>query len=277
MKDFNEDPQFTRLLCREDDTVDLILLALEFARDFNPGLDFGPTLAWIDARGSELAPRLARAADDEALLTVISQCLAAEHGLTGSPEVFESPEGSCIDRVIETRRGIPLVLSLIYQAVAARQHIDLLGVCSPGHFILRYNTPLKPLFIDPYNGGRILTHAQAIKLFEEFKGLSRAEARRVLEPASTRAIVLRLLRNLKNLSANTEDWRKCALVQDRLLALEPGLFEERLDWGMIQLKAGRPGPALSMLEKCLRNCPEETQTLLKQQIGMARSQLAAWN
>ncbi|MFM8583454.1 MAG: SirB1 family protein, partial [Planctomycetaceae bacterium] len=251
--------------------------ALEFARDFTPCLDFGPTLAWIDARAAELAPRLARAADDEQLLTEISRCLAGEHGLTGSPEVFESAAGSCLDRVIETRRGIPMALSLIYRAVAAKQHIDLLGVCAPGHFLLRYNTPLKPLFVDPFNNGRIVTYADATRLIEVSKGISRTEARRTLAESTTRAIALRLLRNLKALSSHAEDWRKCALVQDRLLALEPGSFEERRDWGMIQLKAGRPGPALSMLEKCLRNCPEESQKLLNQKIVMARGQLAAWN
>lgn len=277
LAEFAGDEQFTRLLCREDDAVDLTVLALEIARDCTPGLDFRPTLDWIAERGEELAPRLARAAGDRELLRELSQCLAVEQGITGSDEAFDSADGSCLNRVIENRRGIPLSLCLLYRAVAARQQIELQGVCAPGHFLLRYDTFSQPLFVDAFRAGNVLSLSEVSDRLRTEEGLGRSDIRQALEAGSTRAIALRILANLKVVTAQNEEWKRCARIQSRLLALQPAAYHERRDWGLIQLKAGRPGPALSMLEQCLKTCPEDQRPALLEHAALARRQMTTWN
>jgi hypothetical protein len=111
----------------------------------------------------------------------------------------------------------------------------------------------------------------------EEQEMTRSEARKALEPASPRAIIVRMLNNLKAITARTEDWKLCYKVQNRLLALHPAQYNERRDWGLIALKAGRPGPALTMIEQCLRNCPADEAEVLRDHAKLARGAVAQFN
>jgi regulator of sirC expression with transglutaminase-like and TPR domain len=277
LEEFARDREFVKLLGRRDDEVDLTVAALELARDAEPDLDFGPTLAWCDARAAELAGPLARANNDQKILDALTECLAVRHGLTGDPAAYDSPDGSYLPQVIKARRGIPISLSLVYLAVADRAGLGLKGVCAPGHFLTRFDTLHKPYFIDAYQQGTVQSMAEALERLMSEQDLSRAEARQALEASSPRAILVRMLNNLKAVTARTEDWKLCYKVQTRLLALHPAQYNERRDWGLIALKSGRPGQALTMIEQCLKSCPEDEQQILRDHVRLARSALAQFN
>ncbi|MCY2963406.1 MAG: hypothetical protein NT069_07095, partial [Planctomycetota bacterium] len=66
--DFAEDSEFSKLLGRRDDEVDLTRAALELARDADPNLSFDPVLNWVADRAGELSGPIARASGDEAIL-----------------------------------------------------------------------------------------------------------------------------------------------------------------------------------------------------------------
>jgi regulator of sirC expression with transglutaminase-like and TPR domain len=119
--------------------------------------------------------------------------------------------------------------------------------------------------------------AEALERLMSEQDLSRAEARQALEASSPRAILVRMLNNLKAVTARTEDWKLCYKVQTRLLALHPAQYNERRDWGLIALKSGRPGQALTMIEQCLKSCPEDEQQILRDHVRLARSALAQFN
>ena len=275
--DFSGDSEFRKLLGRRDDEVDLTIAALELARDADPQLDFAPTLQWIEARGAELAGEFALARGDEAVLKVLANCLAGKHRITGASDAYESPDGTYLNRIIATRQGIPISLAVLYMAVAEKAGVALRGVCAPGHFLARYETLHKPLFVDAFHHGRIASFAECLERIQQEHQLTKSQARRALEPAGTRAIVTRMLNNLKAVLAQNERWALCWKVQHRLLALQPSSYSERRDWALVSLKAGRPGQALTMLEECLQNCPAEERQVLQQHSLQARSAVAQFN
>lgn len=275
--DFAADAEFLKILGRQEDSVDLTAAALELARDAYPGLEFEPVFRWIDERAAELSGPLARARSDEELLGELSACLADRQGIVGTPEIFESADGSFLNRVIEQKTGIPISLSVLYIAVARRAGIDLAGVGAPGHFLTRYDTIDVPLFVDAFAAGKILTRDECVARLEETQGVPRANARAALEPVGPRLIIIRMLNNLKTLYAKQRDWKACWKVQHRLLALQPAVYSERRDWGVISVKAERGGPALAMLESCLKTCPAEEREFLNSQVTAAKGQLAKWN
>ena len=86
-----------------------------------------------------------------------------------------------------------------------------------------------------------------------------------------------MLSNLKTLYARQGEWRACWKVQHRLLALQPAVYNERRDWAVVAIKAGRSGQALEMLESCLKTCPPEDRAFLETQQREARGKLAQWN
>jgi regulator of sirC expression with transglutaminase-like and TPR domain len=277
LEDFAADAEFCKLLGRREDHVDLTAAALELARDAYPDLVFEPVFRWIDDRAGELRGPLAQAVSDEALLGELAACLAGRHGIVGSREIFEHADGSFLNRVIERKTGIPISLSVLYMAVAARTGIPLLGVAAPGHFLTSYETIDTPLFVDPFASGKIRTFDETVDWLEETQRLARESARSALQPVGPRLIIIRMLNNLKTLYAKQGEWRACWKVQHRLLALQPALYNERRDWAVIAVKAGRSGQALEMLERCLESCPAEDREFLEQQRQEARGKLAQWN
>jgi regulator of sirC expression with transglutaminase-like and TPR domain len=78
--------------------------------------------------------------------------LAGEMGLQGNRTNYYAPENSYLNRVIETRRGIPLTLSLAYLFTARRLGWDAWGVSTPGHYLMS----VEGCILDPYFGGVVV-------------------------------------------------------------------------------------------------------------------------
>ena len=58
-----------------------------------------------------------------------------------------------LDRVLERRRGLPILLSAVYVEVARRADVPLAGVGLPGHYVVGHFGGAEPLLLDPFNGG----------------------------------------------------------------------------------------------------------------------------
>jgi regulator of sirC expression with transglutaminase-like and TPR domain len=275
--EFPGDEEFARLLVRQPD-VDVTLVALELARDAYPELDFQHTLAWLSRRGRELTDVALKAPNDRDLLRSIGRCLSGTHGLHGDREAFLRPESSYLHRVIETGVGIPISLSLVYVAAGQRAGIDLVGVASPMHFLVRYDGDDGTYFLDPFNQGRILSHDRCLRWLSQLTKLPADDIDLMLEPARPREIVVRMLNNLKSLHVHQDDWESAWRVQRRLTALQPTLFDQRRDLALVALKSNRLGLAVDLLSACLKDSPDEpTSQFLKNHLYAAEHLLAEWN
>jgi regulator of sirC expression with transglutaminase-like and TPR domain len=161
--------------------------------------------------------------------------------------------------------------------VAERTGLSLKGVAAPGHFLTSYETIDKPLFLDAFHAGKILTYDEAVEWLVETQVVARDKTRAALEPVGPRQIIIRMLNNLKTLYAKQGDWRACRKVQHRLLALSPAAYNERRDWAVISIRAGHSGQAIEMLESCLATCPPDEREFLEKQRQEAHGKLAQWN
>lgn len=270
------DREFMKLMTRCSE-INLTEAALELARDAYPTLEFGPTLDWIQARADEIAGPVATARTERDALGALADCLAGRHDIRGDRESFERADGSYLNRVIETRRGIPISISALYMAVAAPAGICLQGVSAPGHFLTRYESMEGPLFVDAFAGGAVLTYDECVERLCRESDLSRELAESALDPVGPRTIILRMLNNLKVLHAKQGNWPAAWIVQHRLTSLRPTSYVERRDMGLISLKVNRPGLAVDLLEACLKACPSDETKILEQHLSEARRQLALWN
>lgn len=275
-RDFSADVEFSRLLLRDSD-VDLTLVALEIARDADPALQFEETLNWIAARAAELSGRAAGAWSEADSLRALSTLLADTYGLMGDEEAYQLAESSYLPEVIARKRGIPISLSILYMAVARAIGLDLKGVAAPQHFLTRFDGIEGTIYLDPFVGGRIMDRDEVLHFLHEITNMPESELKPCLKPADSRAIVIRMLNNLKVLHAKHEDWSAAWRVQERLVALKPTCYEERRDLAFIAMKAERTQDAIDLLEDCLAECPEEQSTLLEQHLDEAKRQLARWN
>jgi regulator of sirC expression with transglutaminase-like and TPR domain len=274
--EFHNDGEFRKLLARRQD-VDLTVLALELARDGQPTLNFSHTLEWISRRADEVRNHLTRARNDRAMLRELSRCLSGTHGLHGDKEAYHRAESSYINRVIETGVGIPISLSLVYVAVAQRAGVELEGVAAPMHFLTRLESIEGPLFVDAFHQGDVLSYDECCTWLESLSGMDSEEIESALEPARPRDVVIRMLNNLKALFVKQEQWDQVWHVQRRLAALHPGAFDHRRDLALVAIKSNRPGPAIDLLESCLKTCTSQDRPILQGHLIIAERLLADWN
>ena len=148
-----------------------------------------------------------------------------ERALMGHRDDYYDPRNSFIEEVLETRRGIPISLSVIAMEVGRRVGVDLVGVGMPGHFLIaeRPRQGLVPdTFADPFHGGRVMDASGCARLFAELLGEAQRFDVRFLAMTPPMSIVERMLNNLKAVYLRNGDTARLRGVM-ALRAAFPGL------------------------------------------------------
>jgi regulator of sirC expression with transglutaminase-like and TPR domain len=148
-------PPFAELARAPDPPLDALALAL--AAEFRE-VDATVALATLDALGAELLAASA-GGSPEAEARACAELLGGRHGFAGDTEHYDDPGNSMLDLVLTRRRGLPILLSVVYVEVALRAGMQLAGVGLPGHFVVGHFGADPPLLLDPFGGGQTLERA----------------------------------------------------------------------------------------------------------------------
>jgi regulator of sirC expression with transglutaminase-like and TPR domain len=117
-----------------------------------PELQISESRAFLDFWGKTVRDRLPDKADDALTCEILRSVLAREEGLRLPPENVSHPDYGLLDQVIATRRGLPVLLGIIYMLVGARAGLRVEGIPLPGQYAVR----LGQRYMDPGEGGREL-------------------------------------------------------------------------------------------------------------------------
>ncbi|MFH8613991.1 tetratricopeptide repeat protein [Streptomyces sp. NPDC017979] len=174
---------------------DLALLCLLLGRVADPSLDD----AGVDAAQIEL-DRLAGQLPyglhtPRAWATALERLLGDEHGFHGTPGDYRRLESSLLHEVLERRRGLPILLSVVWVEVARRAGAPVYGVALPGHFVVGFGPPEDQVLADPFAGGRVLTGPEAALMVAGATGVPPAAS--MLQPAPVLEVVGRVLNNIR--------------------------------------------------------------------------------
>lgn len=126
------------------------------------------------------------------------------HKYSRNTHNFYSPQNSFINQVIETKKGNPISLSIIYLSVAYKLNLPIYGVNLPKNFILAYKDELRHFdsedetddilfYINPYNKGAVLGKKE-IDYFIKQQQLALNKS--YYMPCSNQDVVKRLINNL---------------------------------------------------------------------------------
>lgn len=139
-------------------------------------------------------------------------------GFRGNTANFHSPQNSFINTVLESKKGNPLMLSVIYILVAQRCNMPVYGVNLPEHFICAFqernsvhlNEYAYPdadilCYINPFSRGNVFGK-DAIEEFLQKLNLKPQES--FFTPCRNEDIILRSLRNLENSFRKTGEFEK---------------------------------------------------------------------
>ncbi|SHI60539.1 Regulator of sirC expression, contains transglutaminase-like and TPR domains [Hymenobacter daecheongensis DSM 21074] len=148
----------------------------------------------------------------------LNYVLFRTHKFAANTQNFHSPANSMLHLVLETRRGNPLTLCVIYLLVAQRLNLPIFGVNLPNLFVLTYqpqDLAVLPFYINCYNRGLILSRTD-IEHYVAQLNLSPNDI--FYEPCSHLDIVRRALRNLMMSFEKMQEPAKAAEV-GKLLAI----------------------------------------------------------
>lgn len=212
------------------------LAALLIAKDFAPKTRIEARLRELDALGTDLAGAVAGLGSDPD--SALCQWFASA-GFVGERERYYDPSNSYLPHVLDTRRGLPITLSVVMIAVARRAGLDVDGVGFPGHFLVRHGDT----FFDPFGGGRRLESRDLAEFARRVHGEGMDVHPSWLEPVTTRQIATRMLMNLKRAHLRRGDHSRVLIACDRLVDLT-GALEHRRDRGWVMLKLGAASAAV---------------------------------
>ena len=106
---------------------------------------------------------------------------------------FHSPGNSMINIVLESKKGNPISLCVIYMLIAQRMKIPLHGVNLPNLFVLMYKNEMDQFYINVFNKGLIFSRADIDNYIKQLK-LSPKDS--YYEPCENLDIMIRIMRNL---------------------------------------------------------------------------------
>lgn len=263
---FDSQTAFAALLDRRPE-VDLGGVLAEIAIDLDSRHHTFDFATWLDTEAAALLDVIVAgyspASDPVESAIALFEAIGGRYGLGRREADYRDYRSSVVRHVVGTGRGLPIVLCVIAAELGRRVGLPLQGVSTPGHFLLRLDTPGEPLFFDAYRGGWLFTADEATDWLARTTGYPRELIVPSLTPASPRLIVIRILENLKRQLLAADDWFRAYPIQTRLLALRPGQRGDQIDLAAIAAHGPNPVWALDTLGQLAPDAtPTERQRLL---------------
>jgi regulator of sirC expression with transglutaminase-like and TPR domain len=243
--------------------IDLGRAALRLGLVEDAELDLPAWEAQLDRLGAAAAERIPQDGDLEGKLRALTGYLFAELGLLGNEQDYYDPRNSYIHKVLERGLGIPISLSVVTIEIGRRAGLGLHGIGFPAHFLVgagHNGGSQLEVFLDPFHQGRLLDREACAELLRRFTGGAIPFNPQLLAPISARAILTRMLRNLKGTHLRRGELDLALLDVDRLILLDAGT-DERRDRGLIQLARRVYADAVADLEAYLATEPSDAELI----------------
>jgi regulator of sirC expression with transglutaminase-like and TPR domain len=249
---------FQQLVTLPDGAIPLAEAALLMACEEYPQLEISPFIDQLDEIAEEARSLLREGDSPRETIDKINSVLFDRMGFRGNTEDYYDPRNSFFNDVMERRVGIPITLSAVYLEVARRLEVPIVGVGMPGRFLVKYRTPLEELILDPFNRGEIIGREECRSMLTELYGADVQFTEQMLERATHRQILARMLNNLKVIYLKAQTYDKALAMVDMMLMVQPEDVEQYRDRGLLHLQLRQFEAAAKDLDHYLKAVPDST-------------------
>ena len=269
--------RFAAEVTQAEAVIDLAHAALLVAEEEEPRGGVVRYLAMLEEMGRKAHARITKG--DVAVLNAFNRFMFEELGFTGNEQNYYDPRNSLLSYVLDRRTGIPITLSVVYMEVGRRAGLQIEGVGLPGHFIVRAGTggSEAAALVDPFHG-KVIDEEECQERLDIVHGGRVLLTSEHLAVATTREILVRMLRNLKAIYAEAKLYRRALAVVERILLVAPEAVEERRDRGLLLGQLKRFSEAVTDLQLYLSLAAEAADAAhVREQLKRAQTQSAMLN
>lgn len=254
---------FYQEINQPDEQIDLAKASLCYAQAEYPELDIPKYLKILDGIAKEVTSQLVAESYPLKVIKAINFELFDGMGFQGNQKNYYNPENSFLNRVIATRVGIPITLSVIYLAVAKRLDFPMVGIGMPGHFLIRPDFEDVGIYVDPFNRGEILFQHDCQQKLSQIYQQPVALDPSWFVPVSNKQILARMLNNLKFIYLHQRKTNKALAAMSGIIQLLPDNAAEIRDRGLLYYQTHRWQEAAVDLEYFLKIAPhnEDVETI----------------
>ena len=200
------------------DEIDLSLACLLIGVEVQPDLDVAEGLARLDQLAAEALTTVAAEAPAYDVAVGLRTALGDAAGFRGYGDDYGDVRSSLLHEVLRRRRGLPILLSVVYMEVGRRLGVPVCGIGLPGHFLVGVPGPDSTVLLDPFYGGRLTSEAELRARVEDIVSSPDELTDEWLAPWSSLDVLTRILGNIRATSTSNDTLRT------RLWAVELSLL-----------------------------------------------------
>ena len=250
--------EFRRVV--HNDPVDVGLACLLMGREMEPDLDPSEGLRALDQLAATVPPANSR---DPAECATALRATLAEFG--GTPEDYADLRSSLLHAVLSRKRGLPILLTVVWVEVAKRANLPAFPVGLPGYFLAGIGSrDGRHVLVDPFAHGAPVDPTPA-----------------GARPYNDREVVLRVLNNVRAQAAArpalVESARTALWAVELSLLLPRHPVSLRRDRGLLLGQVGDFAQAAAQLEEYAELVSEVDRAAAEEARREARLALARLN
>jgi regulator of sirC expression with transglutaminase-like and TPR domain len=242
-----------------DDEVPLIEVAILLSRLRHPGRSDDRYVQHIRRMGEDVAARhrdliaAGAAGDIPTRIAALKHILVDQNGYGAVEDGYEKTENADLMSVVDNRRGLPIMLSILAIESGRAQGWNIEGINFPGHFLVRMDGGGERVIFDPFHGFRILQAPDMRDLLKKTIGPGAELSAKMYESASNREMLLRLQNNIKLRQIEAEDYQGALETVETMRLFAPGDTRLLLDAGVLYSRTGQRQAAVNVLEQYVRD------------------------
>jgi regulator of sirC expression with transglutaminase-like and TPR domain len=186
----------------------------------------------------------------------LREVILLQHGYSGDRVTYDDLQNANLIRVIDRRKGLPVMLGILFIHGGRAQGWEMAGLAFPGHFLVRLADGPEQLIVDPFHDGRVCGAAELRALLKAVAGDDSELLPAYYAPVSDRDVLLRLQNNLKSRLLQERRHDEAARIVETMLLVAPDAAELWHEAAMLYRELGKLRAAAAALEQYVVRAPD---------------------
>lgn len=170
--------------------------------------------------------------------------------------IVDDPSRFMLHELLETKKGNPLVIAMLYQIIAQQVGLNSHCIALPNKYWICVEDFASNFYVDPFDFGRVYTEDEFRKKLRTSMTRNRLAATSLFEKTDCRNLIARVMQHLKQVFIMRSRALEALRIVELLTAIYPESPELTRDRGILYCEIEYFSKALEDLSIYLKTCPK---------------------